>query len=56
MTNPKLQVTPALVVTHLLTTVIFKPLAFVGLVISEFVENATSEYCNLLIIVNNVEV
>ncbi|XP_018348354.1 PREDICTED: uncharacterized protein LOC108752180 [Trachymyrmex septentrionalis] len=43
MTNPKLQVTPALVVTHLLTTVIFKPLAFVGLVISEFVENATSK-------------
>jgi len=51
MTNPRLQVTPALVLTHLLTTVIFQPLTYFGLIISEFIDNATSEYCNLLIII-----
>ncbi|XP_012063628.1 PREDICTED: uncharacterized protein LOC105626947 [Atta cephalotes] len=43
MTNPRLQVTPALVLTHLLTTVIFQPLTYFGLIISEFIDNATSK-------------
>ncbi|KYM81309.1 SAP domain-containing ribonucleoprotein [Atta colombica] len=43
MTNPRLQVTPALVLTHLFTTVIFQPLTYFGLIISEFIDNATSK-------------
>ncbi|KAG5346699.1 CLCC1 protein, partial [Acromyrmex charruanus] len=43
MTNPRLQVTPAFVLTHLLTTVIFQPLTYLGLVISEFIDNATGK-------------
>lgn len=43
MMNPKLQVTPALALTHFLSTVIFQPVSYFGLVISEFVDNATSK-------------
>ncbi|KAG5306561.1 CLCC1 protein, partial [Acromyrmex insinuator] len=43
MTNPRLQVTPAFVLTNLLTTIIFQPLTYLGLVISEFIDNATSK-------------
>lgn len=43
MMNPRLQVTPAFALTHFLSTSIFQPLSYLGLVISEFVDNATSE-------------
>ncbi|XP_020295016.1 uncharacterized protein LOC109860385 [Pseudomyrmex gracilis] len=43
MTNPKLKVTPVLVLTHLLSTVIFHPLSSFGTAISEFIKNATGE-------------
>lgn len=43
MTNPRLQVTPAYALTYFLSTVIFQPLSYFGLVISEFIDNATSE-------------
>lgn len=43
MTNPRLQVTPAFALTHFLSTTIFQPLSYFGLVISEFVDNATSK-------------
>ena len=42
MTNPRLQVTPAYALTYFLSTVIFQPLTYFGLVISEFIDNATS--------------
>ncbi|KAL6259689.1 hypothetical protein P5V15_009605 [Pogonomyrmex californicus] len=41
MTNPRLKVTPALALTHFLSTVIFQPLSYFGLAISEFIDNAT---------------
>ncbi|XP_070525065.1 chloride channel CLIC-like protein 1 isoform X2 [Cardiocondyla obscurior] len=41
MTNPTLQVTPAFALTYFLSTVIFQPLSYFGVVISEFVDNAT---------------
>lgn len=44
MTNPRLQVTPALALTHFLSTAIFQPLSYFGLVISEFIDNATSKW------------
>ncbi|XP_011691350.1 PREDICTED: uncharacterized protein LOC105452160 [Wasmannia auropunctata] len=43
MTDPRLQVTPALALTHFLSTVIFQPLSYFGLVISEFIDNATGK-------------
>ncbi|XP_072761365.1 uncharacterized protein [Anoplolepis gracilipes] len=43
MTNPKLQVTPAYALTYFLSTVVFQPLSYSGLAISEFVDNATSK-------------
>ncbi|XP_070161801.1 chloride channel CLIC-like protein 1 isoform X1 [Polyergus mexicanus] len=43
MTNPRLQVTPAYALTYFLSTVIFQPLSYFGLVISEFIDNATSK-------------
>lgn len=43
MTNPRLQVTPALALTHFLSTVFFQPISYFGLVISEFVDNATGK-------------
>lgn len=43
MTNPRLQVTPAYALTHFLSTVIFQPLSYFGLVMSEFIDNATSK-------------
>lgn len=43
MTNPRLQVTPALALTHFLSTAIFQPVSYFGLVISEFVDNATGK-------------
>lgn len=43
MTNPRLQVTPALALTHFLSTAILQPLSYFGLVISEFIDNATGE-------------
>ncbi|XP_071636491.1 uncharacterized protein [Temnothorax longispinosus] len=41
-TNPRLQVTPAFALTHFVTTTIFQPLSYFGLVMSEFIDNATS--------------
>lgn len=43
MTNPRLQVTPAYALTYFLSTTIFQPLSYLGLVISEFIDNATSK-------------
>ncbi|XP_050451313.1 uncharacterized protein LOC126851411 isoform X1 [Cataglyphis hispanica] len=43
MTNPRLQVTPAYALTYFLSTVIFQPLSYFGLVISEFIDNATNK-------------
>lgn len=43
MTNPRLQVTPAYALTYFLSTVIFQPLSYFGLAISEFVDNATNK-------------
>ncbi|XP_071582800.1 uncharacterized protein [Temnothorax nylanderi] len=42
MTNPRLQVTPAFALTYFVTTTIFQPLSYFGLVMSEFIDNATS--------------
>ncbi|XP_025265779.1 uncharacterized protein LOC112638390 isoform X1 [Camponotus floridanus] len=43
MTNPRLQVTPAYALTYFLSTVILQPVSYCGLVISEFIDNATSK-------------
>ncbi|XP_032678393.1 uncharacterized protein LOC116847472 [Odontomachus brunneus] len=43
LANPKLQVTPMIALTHFLSTVIFYPLSYFGIVMSEFIENATSK-------------
>ncbi|XP_067207093.1 uncharacterized protein [Linepithema humile] len=43
MTNPRLQVTPAFALTHFLCTTIFQPFSYLGTVISEFIDNATSK-------------
>ncbi|XP_029162323.1 uncharacterized protein LOC114933907 [Nylanderia fulva] len=43
MTNPRLQVTPAYALTYFLSTVIFQPFSYFGLVMSEFIDNATSK-------------
>lgn len=43
MTNPRLQVTPAFALTYFLSTTIFQPFSYLGIVISEFIDNATSE-------------
>jgi hypothetical protein len=43
MTNPRLQVTPAYALTHFLSVTIFQPFSYFGLVISEFIENATGK-------------
>ncbi|XP_011156525.1 uncharacterized protein LOC105193675 [Solenopsis invicta] len=43
MTNPRLQVTPAYALTHFLSVTIFQPFSYFGLVISEFVDNATGK-------------
>ncbi|XP_018302355.1 uncharacterized protein [Mycetomoellerius zeteki] len=42
MTNPRLQVTPMLVMTHMFSTAIL-PLSYLGLLISEFIDNATGK-------------
>ncbi|KAK2584482.1 hypothetical protein KPH14_006857 [Odynerus spinipes] len=42
MANPKLQVTPALVLSHLFATVTMHPVAHIGEAISKFVNNATA--------------
>ncbi|XP_017791487.1 PREDICTED: chloride channel CLIC-like protein 1 [Habropoda laboriosa] len=43
MSNPKLTVTPALALTHFITTVILHPITHVGTVISSFISNATED-------------
>ncbi|KAH0953030.1 hypothetical protein HN011_000902 [Eciton burchellii] len=43
MIDPKLQVTPAYVLMQLLSTTILQPVSYLGVVISEFIENATSK-------------
>lgn len=43
MTNPKLRVTPATALSHLLTNSILHPAANAGLAVSNFIENATGE-------------
>lgn len=43
MTNPRLQVTPAFALTYFLSTTILQPVSYFGVVISEFVDNATSK-------------
>ncbi|XP_025157850.1 uncharacterized protein LOC105185035 isoform X2 [Harpegnathos saltator] len=43
MANPRLQVTPAFALTHFLSAVIFHPLSYLGLIMSEFIDNATSK-------------
>ncbi|XP_011880489.1 PREDICTED: uncharacterized protein LOC105568987 isoform X2 [Vollenhovia emeryi] len=43
MMNPRLQVTPAQALTHLFSSVVFQPFSYFGLVISEFIDNATSK-------------
>ncbi|XP_076754548.1 chloride channel CLIC-like protein 1 isoform X2 [Xylocopa sonorina] len=43
MTNPKLKVTPALALSHFITTVILHPITHVGTVVSDFINNATVE-------------
>ncbi|XP_076643137.1 uncharacterized protein LOC143353579 isoform X2 [Halictus rubicundus] len=41
MSNPKLKVTPAHALSHLLTTVILNPIVHMGTVVSGFINNAT---------------
>ncbi|XP_076618078.1 uncharacterized protein LOC143340242 isoform X2 [Colletes latitarsis] len=43
MSNPKLKVTPALALSHFITTVILHPLTHVGTVVSSFINNATAD-------------
>lgn len=43
MTNPRLQVTPAFALTYFLSTTILQPVSYFGVVISEFVDNATNK-------------
>ncbi|EZA62267.1 hypothetical protein DMN91_004227 [Ooceraea biroi] len=43
MTNPRLQVTPAFALTHFLSTAILQPVSYFGVVISEFIDNATNK-------------
>ncbi|KYN03680.1 hypothetical protein ALC62_05376, partial [Cyphomyrmex costatus] len=43
MANPKLQVTPAFALTYFLSMTIFQPLSCFGLIISEFIDNATGK-------------
>lgn len=43
MTNPRLQVTPAFAMTHFLSKTIFQPFSYLGIIVSEFLDNATSE-------------
>lgn len=41
MTNPKLKITPALALSHFLSTIILHPISHVGSTISIFINNAT---------------
>ncbi|CAL7951901.1 unnamed protein product [Xylocopa violacea] len=41
MSNPKLTITPALALSHFVTTVILHPITVMGTVISDFINNAT---------------
>ncbi|KAG7212284.1 hypothetical protein KM043_012611 [Ampulex compressa] len=43
MSNPKLQITPAIALSHFLSTIILHPLSNVGHALSAFVNNATAE-------------
>lgn len=45
MINPKMQVTPALVISHLVFTVAMYPIPIIGEVISKFTNNVTGKIC-----------
>lgn len=41
MTNPKLKITPAFVLSHFITTIVLHPIIHIGSIISLFINNAT---------------
>lgn len=41
MTNPKLKITPAFVLSHFITTIVLHPIIHIGSIISIFINNAT---------------
>ncbi|XP_054001254.1 chloride channel CLIC-like protein 1 isoform X1 [Hylaeus anthracinus] len=43
MSNPKLKITPAFVLSHFITTVVLHPFTHVGTVVSDFINNATAD-------------
>lgn len=53
MSNPKLKITPAFVLSHFITTVILHPITHMGTVVSAFIDNATGNHAMVIIFIKD---